>query len=170
MSAGSLSLAPERKRSYSVCHQLAKMDVPPSTLKAFRPERRHNSPESVRSEFDALGTFAAALKGPREPLGCPRPVALAPEEGLAYLMTYVGGEALGEYLVRTQRRWREVLPDIAAAVVDGLERFYEAVEPAMRTSSRATSASWTQARHGGSILLSGDGGVRRFRRRSVLPR
>ncbi len=57
------------------------MDVPPSTLKAFRPERRHNSPESVRSELEhALGTFAAALKAPESLVGCPRPVALAEEE------------------------------------------------------------------------------------------
>ena len=94
-------------------------------LKTFRRERRSNSAQSIRSEFEALAAFSAAVAAPQSCVVCPRPVALSPDE-FAYLMSYVEGETLDDYLARNRGR-SQVVACLAAAIVDGLACFYDAL-------------------------------------------
>lgn len=94
-------------------------------LKAFRRERRHNTVDSVRSEFEALAAFAATLDRSGSRVRCPRPLALAPD-GFAYLRR-----------TSTRQRWttiwcaqdqvRRIFGQLASAIVDGLVCFYDAL-------------------------------------------
>ncbi len=95
-------------------------------LKAFRRERRHNTVDSVRSEFEALAAFAATLDRSDSRVRCPRPLALAPD-GFAYLMTYVDAPTLDDYLVCARSGSANVFGQLASAIVDGLVCFYDAL-------------------------------------------
>jgi tRNA A-37 threonylcarbamoyl transferase component Bud32 len=95
-------------------------------LKVFRRERKHNSVESIRAEFDVLKGFAATLAAHPCGVVCPHPLDVSPD-GYAYLMTYVEGETLDDYLLRIRNGSVTDPADVVTAIVQGITRFYDAV-------------------------------------------
>jgi len=91
-------------------------------VKAFNDSYQANSNEGVKKEYETLEKFYSKIN--KEEVLCPKPIKFF-ERSRCYMMGYLPGISLPEYLVKNPKKKRK---ELAKKLLKGLALYYGAVE------------------------------------------